>query len=62
MDEIIRLEETIATALVGGALPDSMIPLAHDVLCNSWDGPGTRLARLRKIAGSIRPDHEEAYP
>lgn len=62
MDEIIRLEEQIGSALIEGAIPDDLIPAAHDILCNSWNGPGTRLEKLRSIGAAIKQVYEPAYP
>jgi hypothetical protein len=66
MDEITALEKQIADALPNACDArdaqeietglSALVAFAHDVLCNAWpEGEeGTRLHRLRTIAGAIR--------
>lgn len=60
MDEIIALEATIAGALPSASAAAEhdarlrpLIAFAHDILCNGWTEPGSRLDRLRTLAGEI---------
>lgn len=53
MDEIIRLEDQIGSALFEGIIPKDLVPDSHDILCNSWTGPGSRLEKLRSIVSAI---------
>lgn len=33
---------------------DAAVADAHDILCNSWRGPGVRLDKLRRVADALR--------
>jgi hypothetical protein len=69
MDEIIALENQIRDALpradTAAAMFDdnhhvhAMIRFAHDILCNGWTEPGSRLDRLRTIAAALKNFTEE---
>lgn len=59
MDEVIRLEDYISSALVAGEIPATIVPRAQEILANAWYGPGTRLNRLREIADFIKQCHEK---
>lgn len=58
--EVIALENEIMAALPGADAVamdggfHGVVRDAHDILCNSWRGPGERLDRLREIAGAFR--------
>ena len=61
MGEIIELENLIMDTLPrADAVADHIPPLrttiafAHDILCNGWADPGSRLDRLRTIAAALR--------
>lgn len=64
MDEVVELENQIMDALpaadraAGMMDPDAAIHAiirgAHDLLCNSWRGPGERLDALRMVAAALR--------
>lgn len=64
MRETIALEDEIRDALpdvdAAATMFDQAAPIhaavrsAHDILCNSWRGPGERLERLREIAAAMR--------
>ena len=58
MREVIALEREIMAALptadaAAGDAAREAVRDAHDVLWNVWIGPGTRLDRLRDVAGRL---------
>lgn len=54
MQEVIALEEDIRQALIDDRVPDSVLPWAHDILCNGWaETDCTRLSRLQTIVATI---------
>ena len=58
MNEVIALETEIMNALprADAAEPGALwVRMAHDVLCNGWTEPGSRLDRLRTVAEALRP-------
>lgn len=61
MGEVAALEKEIMAALPradAAAEHDPSIrptlAFAHDILCNGWTEPGSRLDRLRTIAAAMR--------
>lgn len=63
MDEVLALEQEIMSALpradeIASVADDAgfsqAVADAHDILLNTWPGPGTRLARLHSVADAIR--------
>ena len=68
MDEIIALEQQIMAALPRADAAAGMfehdagihtaIRSAHEILCNGWSEPGSRLDRLRTIAAALKQFNE----
>lgn len=64
MDEVVALENEIrkmlpsadiAASEMGVPLLKAAVIFGQDLICNAWNGPGSRLDRLRTVAAALRP-------